>query len=248
MSERTPFWLTAFADFPAPEFDAGVAFWVGTTGHHLSARRGQYEEFASLLPSTGDEYLRVQRLGEGPTRVHLDLHVGDPWTVAEVAEGLGAELVADSGHGYLIMRSPAGQVFCLVTAEFGAVPAAHGWPGGHVSRVTEVCLDVPAAHYPAEVTFWKSLLGGEWVARGGDDPLVRRAAGDWALGLLLQPAVIATEVSGHLHVSTDDRPAEVGRLTALGARARAVRSGWTVMEAPGGLSLCVLDMGDGRTP
>jgi len=247
MSEATPFWLTAFADFPASEFDAGVAFWVGATGHALSARRGQHEEFASLLPHAGDEYLRVQRLGDGPTRVHLDLHVADPWVTAEAAEARGAELLADFGHGYLVMRSPAGQVFCLVTQSLGAVPEPVDWPEGHFSRVTEVCLDVPAVHYPAEVTFWKSMLGGEWAARGGDDPLVRRAAGDWAIGLLLQPAVIATEVSGHLHMSTDDRPAEVERLTALGARSRATRSGWTVMEAPGGLSLCVLDLGDGRT-
>ena len=246
MSQGTPFWLTAFADFPAPEFDAGVEFWVGATGHRLSERRGRFDEFASLLPATGDEYLRVQRLGDGPTRVHLDLHVEDPWTVAEAAESSGARLVADSGHGYLIMASPAGQVFCLVTATFGTVPEPWGWPGGHSSRVTEVCLDVPAARYPAEVRFWKSLLGGEWAARGGDDPLVRRAPGDWAIGLLLQPAVIAPEVAGHLHVSTDDRSAEVGRLTALGAQVRATRQGWTVMEAPGGLSLCVLDLGDGR--
>ncbi len=248
MTQATPFWLTAFADFPAPEFEAGVEFWRAATGHRLSSRRGEFDEFASLLPPTGDEYLRVQRLSDGPTRVHLDLHVDDPWTLAEAAEAAGAELIADPGHGYLIMRSPADQVFCLVTATLDEVPPAAQWPAGHSSRVTEVCLDVPAARYPAEVTFWKSLLGGDWVARGGDDPLVRRAAGDWALGLLLQPAVIATEASGHLHVSTDDRTAEVERLTVLGARARATRSGWTVMEAPGGLSLCVLDLGDGRTP
>lgn len=247
MTQATPFWLTAFADFPAPEFEDGVEFWRSATGHRLSSRRGQFDEFASLLPSAGDEYLRVQRLGDGPTRVHLDLHVDDPWTVAEAAEAAGAELIADSGHGYLIMRSPAGQVFCLVTAALDEVPPATQWPAGHSSRVTEVCLDVPSVRYPAEVKFWKSLLGGDWAARGGDDPLVRRASGGWALGLLLQPAVIATEVSGHLHLSTDDRPAEVERLTALGARARAVRTGWTVMEAPGGLSLCVLDLGDGRT-
>jgi len=248
MSQATPFWLTTFADFPASEFEAGAEFWRHATGHRLSSRRGQFDEFASLLPHAGDEYLRVQRLGDGPTRVHLDLHVEDPWTVAEAAEASGAELIADPGHGYLVMRSPAGQVFCLVTAVLGEVPAAQDWPDGHTSRVTEVCLDVPAVHYPAEVTFWETLLGGEWTARGGEDPLVRRAPGGWAIGLLLQPAVIATEVSGHLHLSTDDRPAEVARLTELGARARAVRKDWTVMEAPGGLSLCVLDMTDGRTP
>jgi hypothetical protein len=247
VSEQAPFWLTAFADFPTSEFDAGLAFWVGATGHRRSAFRGGLDEFASLLPQAGDEYLRVQRLGDGPTRLHLDLHVPDPWTSAEAAEAAGAELIEDPGHGYLVLRSPAGQVFCLVSAELAEVPAPVRWPGGHSSRVTEVCLDVPVAHYPAEVTFWKAMLGGDWVPRGGDDPLVRRAAGDWALGLLLQPAVITAEASGHLHLSTDDRRAEVERLTALGAQVRAVRHGWTVLEAPGGLSLCVLDLGDGRT-
>ena len=68
-------WLTAFLDFPADSFDAGVAFWQAVTGSGLSAFRGANGEFATLLPPDGDAYLRVQRLAAGDGGCHLDLHL-----------------------------------------------------------------------------------------------------------------------------------------------------------------------------
>jgi len=52
-------WLTVFLDFPADDFDAGVAFWREVTGCGLSPLRGAEGEFATLLPASGDAYLRV---------------------------------------------------------------------------------------------------------------------------------------------------------------------------------------------
>jgi hypothetical protein len=237
----SPRWLTAFIDFPASEFDAGTRFWLAATGYELSAARGEQAEFATLVPAVGDDYLRVQRLGDGPTRLHLDVHVDDPWTVAEQAEAAGATLVDTGQHSYVVLRSPAGIVFCLVTQQLAAVPGPAAWPDGHDSRVDEVVFDIPGDDLEAEVAFWKTLAGGEWRSVDGDYPFEARAADAWAVRLRLQPAAIARSPVGHLHVRTADRAAEVARLVEAGAVVSAVRAGWTVMSAPGGMSLCVLE-------
>jgi hypothetical protein len=238
----SPRWLTAFIDFPASEFDVGTRFWLAATGYRLSASRGEDAEFATLVPGSGDDYLRVQRLGDGPTRLHLDVHVDDPWAAAERAEGAGAELLDASQHSYVVLRSPAGIVFCLVTQRLADVPAATAWAGGHESRVDEVVFDVPADDLDAELAFWKALAGGAWRSAGGDYPFEARVPDGWALRLRLQPAAIARTPVGHLHVRTADRTAEVARLVEAGAVVTAVRDGWTVMSGPGGMSLCVLEL------
>lgn len=237
----SPRWLTAFIDFPASEFDAGTRFWLSATGYELSAPRGGHAEFATLVPPAGDDYLRVQRLGDGPTRLHLDVAVDEPWAVAEQAEAAGATLLDTGQHSYVVLRSPAGIVFCLVTASVADVPAAVGWPEGHDSRVDEVVFDIPGVDLDEELVFWRELAGGQWRAVDGDYPFQARAADRWALRLRLQPAVIAATPVGHLHIRTADRTAEVARLVAAGAVVNAVRAGWTVLSAPGGMSLCVLD-------
>lgn len=234
-----PFWLTVFLDFPAAEFDAGVAFWREGTGYSLSGPRGDLDEFASLTPSAGDSFLKVQRLGEGPTRLHLDLHVADPWASAEAAEANGAELIEESSHGYFVLRSPAGFTFCLVAHQAAEVPAAVSWPDGHRSRVSRFCLDVPRKRYAAEVSFFQRLLGGWWLEVEQPETALY-PAGDGPLDVRLQPAELATEVTSHLHIVTDDRAAEVKRLVGLGAIERASRASKSILEVPGGTALCVV--------
>jgi hypothetical protein len=240
-----PFWLTAFLDYPASEFDAGVGFWRAATGYGLSTPRGEAGEFATLVPPSGDDYLRVQRLGDGPTGLHLDVHVAEPWTAAETAEAAGAELVSESPHGFFVLRSPAGFPFCLTTFQADAVPPPVRWPAGHRSRVSRLCLDVPHRRYAAEVTFFQQVLGGQWL-QAPDPETALRLAGAGAIDIRLQPAELARSVTSHLHVVTDDLDAEVARLTALGARPRAARPGKTILEAPGGTALCVVALEAGE--
>jgi hypothetical protein len=240
-----PFWLTAFLDYPAGEFDAGVGFWRAATGYDLSAPRGESGEFATLVPPTGDDYLRVQRLGDGPTGLHLDVHVAEPWTAAEAAEAVGAALVSESPHGYFVLCSPAGFPFCLVTTPADAVPLPVRWPAGHRSRVSRLCLDVPRKLYAAEVMFFQQVLAGQWLH--ADEPeTALRLAGAGALDLRLQPAELARSVTAHLHLVTNDLDAEVARLAGLGARPRASRPGKTILEAPGGTALCVVALEAGE--
>ena len=106
-------WLTVFLDFPADDFDASVAFWREVTGCGLSPLRGAEGEFATLLPASGDAYLRVQRVLEGGG-YHLDLHVDTPLEdAAAEARTLGAR-VLHLGPGLVIADSPGGFTFCLV--------------------------------------------------------------------------------------------------------------------------------------
>jgi hypothetical protein len=93
----SPFWLSAFLDFDAASFERGVRFWRDVTGFAVSPARGADGEFATLVPPDGDDYLRVQRLADGPGRIHLDVHVPDPRAAADRAIALGATEVADSG-------------------------------------------------------------------------------------------------------------------------------------------------------
>lgn len=236
-----PTWLTAFLDLPEQDYEIGRDFWGGVTGHELSAPRGASAEFASFLPPDGDVYLKVQRVAGGRPRIHLDLTVTDPRAAAEVAIAAGGTLLAD--EGYLVMRSPGGQVFCLV-GEGGAKRAAPTqWPAGHSSSVYQVCLDLPAAQYDAEAGFWLTLFGAEQeVLRARPEFSWVRHPRQLALDVLLQATdEAAGEVRCHLDLGTTDRPTEVDRHLGLGATVIGPEEFWTVMRDPVGLIYCITD-------
>lgn len=237
-----PFWTTASLDLAPEAWDGGVGFWAAVTGYAVSPLRGDHGEFATLEPPEGDAHLRVQRLGAGPSGVHLDLHVDDVRAAAERAVSLGAAVVAEPGH--VVLRSPGGFPFCLVThpAAVAAPPAR--WPGG-TSQVDQVCLDIPPAAYELEVGFWNELTGRE--RRVSDRPEFRRLLRPphEPLQLLLQRLDDGDgAVTAHLDLATSDRGAETERHRSLGAEPVEVFEGWTVMRDPVGTTYCLT----GRTP
>ena len=113
-------------DVPADVHDATLAFWGGALGTPFTAARQNPEFHWALLPGEGNAML-VQRLGDGPARLHLDIHTTD--RAAEVArlQRLGASIVDDSGH-WAIMRDPAGLIFCVVPDESLDSTNANAWP------------------------------------------------------------------------------------------------------------------------
>jgi hypothetical protein len=238
-----PTWVSAFVDLPADTFDAGVAFWSGVTGYAVSASRGAAGEFATLVPpDAASDHLRVQRLGGGPPRIHLDLHVPDPGAAADVAAGLGAAVVHRAAEGYVVMRSPGGLVWCLVHDGDEAPRAARAvtWPGGHRSQVDQVCLDVPPAAYDAEVAFWPALTGWQLVPTDTREFARLRVPDDQALRWLVQRLDDdGGPVRAHLDLATDDHDAEVARHVGLGAAVVASHSGWTVLRDPAGSAYCI---------
>lgn len=241
----TPSWLTAFIDLPAAEHERGGEFWSGVTGWPLSPPRGDTDEFTTLLPADGDPHLKVQRVGDGRARTHLDVHVADPEATLERVEELGGGLVERHPGSYVVARSPGGYPFCLVGERLARRAAPVTWPGGHASIVDQLCLDIPAGHFAAETRFWADLTG--WDLRSSTVReefayLVRPR--EIALRLLLQ-RLDDTDgvVRGHLDVATTDRQAEVRRHEALGATRSATQSGghWTVMRDPAGAAYCITD-------
>ncbi|HEY3906349.1 MAG TPA: VOC family protein [Streptosporangiaceae bacterium] len=99
-------------DAPDADHDRELAFWGAATGKPLT----QVENFPSFHFGQlhGQEaWLLLQRLGEGPARMHVDFHTDD--LEAEVArlERLGAQRV-EKIEKWWLMRDPAGLMFCVV--------------------------------------------------------------------------------------------------------------------------------------
>lgn len=238
-------WLSAFLDFSADEHQEGVELWERLTGYARSEPRGEREEFLTLVPPDGDDFLRVQRLADGPSRVHLDVHVEDPRAAAGEASALGATQVAD--HGYVVMRSPGGLTFCLVDHPASRRPRPTRWPGGHTSLLDQVCLDIPRQHWEREQAFWQRLTGWEHEGRPAPSEFanLRRPTGV-PLRLLFQRLGEETgDVRAHLDWATGDRAAETARHQQAGAAVVARMSHWTVMRGPPGTTYCLTDRAPG---
>ncbi|MBM7280472.1 VOC family protein [Gordonia rubripertincta] len=242
-------WLSAFLDFPADEFGSEVTFWRAIAGSTVSPPRGEHREFASLEPFSGDPHLRVQRVDDGPGGVHLDIHTDDPHGAAEEAVGLGATLTHDAGT-HLVLRSPAGFVFCLVPWEGESTRSRPiRWPGDAISIIDQLCIDVPAADFDAEVAFWTALTGWPLKSPGSRPELVAlRRDPAITVGILLQRRQTdpdgpvpggSSPATGHLDLATSSVPDEVARHEGWGARAIEHYPHWTTMADPAGRPYCI---------
>jgi hypothetical protein len=230
-----PSWVSAFLDLEPSGFEDAVAFWQGVTGFSLSERRGADDEFATLVPPVGDDYLRVQRLADGPGRIHLDLHVDDPDAAADAS---GAEVLARH-DGYVVLRSPGGLVFCFVSHPAAERPPAASWPAGR-SQVDQVCLDIPPRLHDGELAFWQRVTGWELVPVDSPEFTRLQPPDSFPLRLLLQKLDDDAEaVTAHLDLAADDRDAEVARHVALGATEGGRHDWWTVLTDPVGTTYCI---------
>jgi hypothetical protein len=218
-------WLTIFLDFPAQDFGTGVAFWREITGSGVSPCRGTDGEFATLLPSHGDPWLRVQRVLDGPGGCHLDLHLdADAAELADTAAravSLGAQ-VQHHSDGLVILDSPGRFRFCLVCWHQERTvpdPVALGQEG--TSRADQLCLDIPPGAFDRECAFWAALTG--WDLRMGVRPefaFLERPQGMPAR-LLLQRRAAAGEdddVTGHIDFACADPTRLAHRHVASGAQ------------------------------
>lgn len=241
-------WTWLFLALPEDGFGDAVAFWAAVTGSTVSPWRGPDDEFATLLPSASDPWLKVQRVG-GPGGVHLDLDVEGP--VREAVDQvlhLGGAQVADLGD-VVVCRSPGGLPFCLGPGGREGDPSVQA-RDGVASLVDQVCLDVPAGRYDAEVAFWSALTG--WRVHGGyvvDEFEHLASPGPLPLRVLLQ-RLDDTDgpVRAHADLSSSDRRAEIDRHVRLGAVEGADGRGWTVMTDPVGRAYCITDRRPGVDP
>ena len=152
MSAASPAWIQVFLDVPAADLEAAVGFWSAVTGWPPSERRGEDGQFLTLLPAAGSAYVKVQAV-DGPAGIHLDLDSADRPGAVSRAAALGATH-AWTYHDVEVMHSPGGFAFCHTLVD--GTPALER-DGSTV--LDQVCLDVPAAHWDAEVAFWAGLTG-----------------------------------------------------------------------------------------
>jgi hypothetical protein len=243
-------WLTIFLDFPAGDFDDGVAFWREVTGSGLSPRRGQSGQFATLIPPGGDPWLRVQRVASGPGGCHLDLHVDMSTGTLDEAAGHAIARGASVRHredGLIIGMSPGGFVFCLVRWEGEAEPPGPVSAGAATCLADQLCLDVPPEHdFDRERQFWAALLDVVPPEHG----VGGRAEFSWvggragAVRLLMQRRALAgagEQVSGHVDAGCAELAATTGLHVAAGARVIAQDAWWTVLADPAGRQYCLVE-------
>jgi len=231
-------WIHAVIDVPTDRVAQSAAFWSDVLGWPAGEPWEDHPELRSFEPPAGTSYLHLQGI-EGPPRVHVDVEMAEPDDAVERALGLGADLVGESGS-WRTLRSPGGLPFCVLGARDHEPPDAVTHPDAHRSRMVQVCIDSPAAAHDAEVAFWRDLLGARWVPSRGPE-----FAGKWhddagsPVQLLFQRLDEDDgPVRAHLDLGTDDLPAEVRRLLAIGAADGAPGRGWHVLHDPLGTPFC----------
>ncbi|GAA1929796.1 VOC family protein [Nocardioides hwasunensis] len=235
MSTR-PGWIQVFLDTPSSAFEEAVAFWSAVTGWRPSERRGEDGQFLTLLPAAGSAYVKVQAV-EATAGVHLDLDHEDRPAAIERARSLGAT-TAWVYEGVEVMRSPGGFTFCQTLLDVDP-------PGPELVRdgstiLDQVCLDIPAARWDAEIGFWRDLTGCE--LQQGSLPGFARLAAPGRVRILLQRLLEADEtVRAHPDFASADRGSDTERHVGLGAEVVSVNAFWTALTAPGGQVYCLTD-------
>jgi hypothetical protein len=233
-------WVWAFIDRPLERFEAAARFWADASGTTLSPTRGEHGEFATFLPTRGEACLKLQGVFEGGG-AHLDFEVARLAEATDKAVRLGAELVLSEEEGLSVLRSPAGQPFCLTREENRAFerPPAVTAPSGAQTRVDQVCLDIDPGAFPAESAFWSELTGWQ-LSRAGTSEFARLATpARFPIRILLQRRDEPGPAGAHIDVACSDVEAVRAWHERLGAR--RVREGrrWTVMRDPAGGAYCL---------
>lgn len=113
----------------------------------------------------------------------------------------------------------------------------------HRSRIGIVLIDHPEDRYDASLAFWAAAAGRQPVSDEGAPFHSLGSLG--TVSLEVQRTGIGTPQRIHLDIESDDVPAEVSRLTRLGAKVAEERQGYTVMVDPGGLIFCVVPVQTG---
>lgn len=226
--------VPAFLDRPRERFEEAAAFWTAVTGTRLSPRRGDDGEFATLLPESGDAWVKIQAVGDGGG-AHLDLEVDDVRAAAAGAEALGAAVAADHGD-WVVLRSPEGRAFCLVPGE-GTTRRPPVFAG---TRLDQVCLDIAPGAYEEEVAFWAALTG--WSPRRGSLPeFTVLASPGMPVRILLQRLGEGPGRSAHVDLACADPEAARVLHERHGAACVARGRRWIVMRDPAGGVYCLTE-------
>lgn len=110
----------------------------------------------------------------------------------------------------------------------------------HKSQLAGFIIDCQTDDLASAADFWGKALGLETAPEEspGDDLYVLLQTRPEEVHVEVQKVDHPSRV--HLDIETDDIPAEVARLEALGATRVGEIKGWVVMEAPTGQRFCVV--------
>ncbi|PZF82466.1 VOC family protein [Jiangella anatolica] len=111
----------------------------------------------------------------------------------------------------------------------------------HRSRLSTLLIDVPADQAGQSVAFWTAALGTTSQSSPGE-PQFHSLTGA-VPGLVTAVQSLEDGPSRyHVDIETDDVPAEVARLTRLGAVEIGSWQGCHTLRVPGGHLLCVIPL------
>ena len=111
MSHRSR--LTAvLVDVPAAQHDQAATFWSAALGRS-GKRSEKFPEYHVLGEVTPGIEFMIQATGDTTPRIHIDIETDDIDAEVDRLKGLGADEL-ERLHGWVIMRDPAGIVFCVV--------------------------------------------------------------------------------------------------------------------------------------
>lgn len=227
-------WVYLFFDTPHEDAARSWSYWADVTQTTVSPVRGEEGQFATLLPAQGQGWLKLQAVG-GPGGVHLDVDTDDRAAFVEHAASLGAT-VQDVYHDVVVLRSPAGIVFCATVGDAGEQDRSAS------SIADQACLDIPRSRFADEVAFWRELTG--WAAseiRDDDEFVSLKRPGHLPVRILLQRRDDETPASAHVDFACTDRAAETERHVRAGAEVVSVHGQWTVLRDPVGRIYCLTD-------
>ncbi|BAW08250.1 VOC family protein [Nocardia seriolae] len=244
-------WVWAFLDRPPAQLDAAARFWTAVTGTTLSPRRGEHDEFLTLLPEFGAATVKMQVIGDaseapgGSARMHLDLDVDDVAAATDRAVELGATLAEDyiltERIGYAVLRSPAGMTFCFTPFhDFPGTPApAVTGPAGDRSRLDQICLDIGDSDYDIESRFWTDLTGWAWRPSSLPEFARLSARPEIPIDFLMQRLGENRPTAAHPDLACTDIEATAAWHEELGAHRTERGKQWIVMADPAGQPYCL---------
>jgi predicted enzyme related to lactoylglutathione lyase len=236
--------------------DAGrmAEFWSAVLDGYSARESGH----TALARGDGPE-LFFDRAEKSPTielPIHLDVNVPDREAELERLLGLGAKLVATKSETigafsetFTVMRDPEGNGFCIQTPRspptrrvIGNVTFSAAEPV-RLGRFWSAALEWPEEEI--DEAFVRRLLAAGLDEREREAFYVARESPTSRPRLLFQRRERSrpTAYPIHLDFRTDDRDAEIERLTALGATVEQTKSDeratWTVIRDPEGNPFCI---------
>jgi predicted enzyme related to lactoylglutathione lyase len=110
----------------------------------------------------------------------------------------------------------------------------------HRSRIGLVLIDHPEEDWEEALSFWGGVKGVIPVPGDEDMPEYRTLGKLGSVAVWSQRTGSGTPPRVHLDIETDDVPAEVARVVALGANVLEQRKGYTILEDPAGMVFCVV--------